>query len=73
MQRPRKIVSKLNQGLKKVPFGSLGRVDFLAGKVTVTTQGLGMSSSYKQDKQEVAWGKQNVKVGIQVFFEPCKS
>ena len=73
MQRQKKIVFKLNQGLKKVPSGSPGLVDFLAGKVTFTAQGLGMSSSYKQDKQEVAWGKQNEKAGIQVFFKPCKS
>ena len=39
MQRPRKIVSKFNQGLKKVLSGSPGQVDFLAGKVTVEAQG----------------------------------
>ena len=47
VQRPRKIISKLNQVLKKVPFVSLGQVDFLAGKVTFKAQGLGMSSSYE--------------------------
>ena len=40
-------MSKLNQGFKKVPSGSLGQVDFLAGKVTLKAEGIGMSSSYK--------------------------
>ena len=39
MQRPRKIVSKLNQGLKKVLSGSPRQVDFLARKVTVEAPG----------------------------------
>ena len=47
VQKPRKIVSKLNQGLKKVLSGSPGQVEFLAGKVTFKAQGLGISSSYK--------------------------